>query len=140
MSNADDNRTTELRELLDERGVEWKPIDGEHICFTEWYTHSGAFVYTARESFRSYGDHMLRVETCGLPKACLIATPEQAIAATLGSETCEMETDWDCLYNDIPGAPEDTWAYKCSACEWSFRYDRGIVPNFCPNCGKVVER
>lgn len=66
----------------------------------------------------------------------------QAIAdelnAELGSGTCEMETDWDYLHDGIPDAPEDTWAYVCSACEWSFRYDRGIKPNYCPNCGAKV--
>lgn len=94
-----DNRATDtLRKLLDERGVEWEPIDGKHICFTEWHTHSGAFVYTARESFRSYGDHMLRVETCGLPKSCLIATPEQAIAATLGSGTLTANEVLNAVY------------------------------------------
>lgn len=64
-------------------------------------------------------------------------------AAELGSGTCEMKTDWDYLHDGIPDAPEDTWAYKCSACGWSFRYDRGIKPNFCPNCCarvKAVER
>ena len=58
----------------------------------------------------------------------------------LGNGTCEMETDWDYLHDGIPDAPEDTWAYMCSVCGWSFRYDRGIKPNYCPNCGaKVLE-
>ena len=91
--------TDTLRKQLDERGVEWKPIDGEHIRFTEWCTHGGAFVYTARESFRSYGDHMLRVETCGLPKACLIATPDQVIAATLGNGMLTADDVLNAVYN-----------------------------------------
>lgn len=53
--------------------------------------------------------------------------------------TCEMETDWDYLHDGIPDAPEDTWAYKCSVCEESFRYDRGIMPSYCPNCGRKVK-
>jgi len=57
-----------------------------------------------------------------------------------GGGECEMETDWDYLHDGIPDAPEDTWAYMCSACGWSFRYDRGIKPKHCPNCGrKAVE-
>lgn len=78
--------TGELRRMLDDRGVEWQAIDGDGICFTEWSTHGGAFVYTARESHRRYGDDRLRVETSGIPNACMIVTPEQAIEATLGRE------------------------------------------------------
>ena len=78
--------TDELRRKLTELHVEYETIDGHDICFTEWSTHNGAFVFTARESSRSYGDNMLRVETCGIPKSCMIATPEQAIDATLGPQ------------------------------------------------------
>jgi len=53
--------------------------------------------------------------------------------------TCEMETDWEYLQNCIPSSPEDTWAYRCSTCGWSFRYDRGIKPKFCPECGAKVK-
>jgi rubrerythrin len=70
-------------------------------------------------------------------------TDWQAIADELNRQiggTCEMETDWDYLHDGIPDAPEDTWAYMCSACGWSFRYDRGIKPKHCPNCGKAVKR
>ena len=53
--------------------------------------------------------------------------------------TCKMETDHAEL-EAIASSHEDTWAYKCSACDWSFRYDRGIKLNYCPNCGlKVIE-
>ena len=51
--------------------------------------------------------------------------------------TCKMETDHDEL-EVIAYSHEDTWAYKCNACGWSFRYDRGIKPNYCPNCGARV--
>ena len=60
--------------------------------------------------------------------------------AALGSGECEMETDWDYLHGGITDAPEDTWAYMCSACGWSFRYDIGIKPKHCPNCGRKVKR
>lgn len=65
------------------------------------------------------------------------AEHEQAIAATLGSGTCEMETDHDEL-ELIASSHEDTWGYRCSACGWVFRYDRGIKPDYCPNCGRKV--
>lgn len=58
---------------------------------------------------------------------------------TRAERTCKMETDYDEI-EVIASSPEDTWAYKCSACGWSFRYDRGIKPSYCPICGaKVVE-
>lgn len=57
--------------------------------------------------------------------------------ATLGNGTCEMETDHDEL-ELIASSHEDTWGYRCSACGWVFRYDRGIKPDYCPNCGRKV--
>lgn len=57
----------------------------------------------------------------------------------LGNGTCEMKTSWEIRDElGIADAPEDTWGYRCSVCEWSFRYDRGIRPNYCPNCGAKV--
>lgn len=67
-------------------------------------------------------------------------THDEAVAAwnSRAERTCNMETDHDEL-EVIAYSHEDTWAYKCSVCGWSFRYDRGIKPNYCPNCGcKVV--
>ena len=61
--------------------------------------------------------------------------------ADLGSGTCEMETSWEIRDElGIADAPEDTWGYRCSVCGYSFRYDRGIKPNFCPNCGARVRK
>lgn len=57
----------------------------------------------------------------------------------MNERICKLETDYDEL-EVIAYSPEDTWAYKCSACDLSFRYDRGIKPNYCPICGaKVVD-
>lgn len=58
---------------------------------------------------------------------------------TRAERTCRIEYDeeetervWD--------APEDTWGYRCDACGDTFRYDRGLLPHYCPNCGaKVVD-
>lgn len=53
--------------------------------------------------------------------------------------TCEMETSWEIRDElGITDAPEDTWGYMCSKCGDSFRYDRGIKPNYCPSCGRKV--
>ena len=80
----------------------------------------------------------------GLRKFWCIELTEEGVRlrdAELNSRaerTCKMETDHDEL-EVIAYSHEDTWAYKCSVCGWSFRYDRGIKPNYCPNCGcKVV--
>ena len=34
--------------------------------------------------------------------------------------------------------PEDTFAYRCTRCGGTFRYDRGVKPNYCPICGARV--
>lgn len=72
---------------------------------------------------------------------CEKPTEAEAVEAwnTRAERTCKMETDNDEL-EVIAYSHEDTWAYKCSACDWPFRYDRGIKPSYCPNCGaKVVD-
>ena len=72
--------TERLRELLDERGVEWEAFD-DFEQTTQWSTYNGAFVYWARER-----DGKLLVETTAPTKCSACCTPEQAIAATLGQE------------------------------------------------------
>lgn len=117
---------TELMKMLDEAGVRYTYRNQGRKTYVHWGEPmvNGAM-------FTDGGDWSeLTVEN---------ATPEQAIAATLGAVECEMETDYDELHR-ISDCPEDTWAYKCSACEWPFRYNRGIKPDFCPHCGKAVKR
>lgn len=38
----------------------------------------------------------------------------------------------------IERSPEDTVACHCHSCNDVFRYDRGIVPSYCSNCGAKV--
>lgn len=38
------------------------------------------------------------------------------------------------------GTHEDTAACHCHECDEVFRYDRGIIPNYCPSCGARVVR
>ncbi|MBY4798332.1 hypothetical protein K6V98_08235 [Collinsella sp. AGMB00827] len=40
------------------------------------------------------------------------------------------------LQENISFSPEDTYAYMCDACGCDFRYDRGLSPCYCPNCGR----
>ena len=61
------------------------------------------------------------------------AKHEQAIAATLGSGTCELKhASWD--------DGQCTWGCICSACDARFEHETGIGYNYCPNCGaKVIQ-
>ena len=79
--------TERLRELLDERGVEWEAFDVFEQT-THWSTHNGAFVYWARER-----DGKLLVETTVPTKCSASCTPEQAVEATLGPRTTGETSD-----------------------------------------------
>lgn len=118
--------TERLRALLDERGV-------EHIDPAEWLTYwhdTDGHVWSAMEM--STG--LLSVSTAGVGSL----TPEQAVAATLGPETCRFEQIPEELYDDIECS-------ECGVALWGFHMDiegEGCPtrPRYCPNCGrKVVE-
>ena len=47
-------------------------------------------------------------------------------------------SDLDNLMEGIAFSPEDTVACICDSCGVDWRYDRGIRPNYCPNCGAKV--
>lgn len=108
--------TEVLRRLLDERGVEYEDRDmfGKHVF--HWGVPLQGAMFTDAGEWTE-----LVVEN---------ASPEQAIAATLGTGTCHV-TD-----NGPWGYP-----YVCSACGASFDPDvNGGDFNFCPNCGRRVEQ
>ena len=129
-----DNRTTELLcKLLDKHGIAWKKRRG----YIRWskQTEYGVTHYQAWPCFDGTITLTVRDE--------YELTPEQAIAATLGSE-CHVET---CE----PDEP-DGW-YKCPDCgcvvgywllnddSWTIYMDDYQIPfNACPNCGRRVER
>lgn len=110
-----DNRTTKLlREGLTEHGIEWRSgLEGVTFvgdwCFVEY--ENGKLAATCEP----------------------VLTPEQAIAATLGSGTCELKhASWD--------DGQCTWGCICSACDAHFEHETGIGYNYCPNCGaKVIQ-
>lgn len=71
--------TDELRALLDEHGVEYSAEDGKTVWATRWeFGHSSAL-------FTEYDDGECVFVTSGHTW-----TPEQAIAATLGSDRDEI--------------------------------------------------
>lgn len=130
--------TETLRRMLDERGVEHEDSelidhsDGTMTCYTEWGGNDdgdGANVYV------EYTD--------GTVLRMFDATPEQAIAATLGGGECEDE-------GGIGANGEQ--AFNCSECGCVLSlYDSdgantlctGFVhdyPRFCPACGRSVKR
>lgn len=138
--------TERLRELLDERGVEWTSGDTEvsrNIC-TDFCPDAGVSVSVWEN------DGKLGIDVHTLYRF----TPEQAIAATLGPGTChntqfaEMDEKADkkhrmAIASVLCGGvfPEDEPAeFTCSTCgntaliDWVTLYDI----RFCPFCGAKV--
>lgn len=117
-------QTDRLRELLDERGVEWhEPTMKPN---TTWFPDA----YGINCRVKPWGD-ALCVKRYGL-------TPERAIEATLGMTCRDTESD-----------PTDFCCSECGARMYTETADtytmlagdgRTIIgrPNFCPNCGRKV--
>jgi len=72
---SDSNEKERLRALLDERGVEWRETMSGG---TAWLCNNGDEAVTLRED-------------AGLQQLRAWVTPEQAVEATLGSDTKECE-------------------------------------------------
>ena len=138
--------TEGLRRLLDERGVEWNK--GKLAMLGDEYTQW--WVYERMEGFVAY--------ECDYPLNTLIVrgiTPEQAIAATLGScncsdnctnsertnETCHAdETDtWECVCDQIGryGKRVTIHVMECSECGRTYEHVNGDY-EFCPRCGRRI--
>jgi DNA-directed RNA polymerase subunit RPC12/RpoP len=121
--------TEELRRMLDERGVEYEDRDmfGKHVF------HWGEPLHGAM--FTDGGEWTeLVVEN---------ASPEQAIAATLGvnDATRERQGDAGTCHSTTS---DNAWCFACSECGKSFPRDQlhlahnhGEI-NFCPNCGRRI--
>lgn len=114
--------TDELRRLLDERGVEYEvQREGKLSEAVVWDgpigTKHSAFVSNENLDRRS-GEILY---------ATLFVTPEQAIDATLGLGTCEVEyvSDW--------------MGWHCKACDMLWQGLRDQRPHYCPNCGRKVK-
>ena len=112
--------TERLRQLLDERGVEWEDMSLRPYACTSWRDPDGE-PCTALEGADDIPDGKLSMQA--------LLTPEQAVEATLGRGTCKMEKEYD-------GLARGWW--KCNECG-------GVAPapdkfSYCPYCGrKVVE-
>ena len=110
-----DNRTTELREKLDELGVEHTDASyKQHIPITAWTVDGATFCYV--EGFESTDLHIDN------------ATPEQAISATLGKPKAKSHPY---------GYEPDTGAFDCTRCECGCIND--ISATYCNDCGGEIE-
>lgn len=122
--------TERLRQLLDERGVEYETYHDAALTEVDavfWQDRNGQ-PCSAIGNADDIPESMLSVQ-------CIIS-PEQAVEATLGRGTC----------HDLAVTPDyrDKTEFKCSECgyEYSavggFGCDYGDEPdfNFCPNCGR----
>lgn len=115
--------TDELRRMLDERGVEWMPSVWSAKDETFYKVGEVGFLATELSSGR------MKVSVEGYP------TPEQAIEATLGRGTCEVEESWH--------GESEMVEYYCAACDEYMvvevvKPDGAQPPNYCPNCGRKV--
>ena len=104
-----DNRTTELREKLTERGVEWTAYEKElHLTLkdfydTRWNAHGVRWSYLEINGVATLSP-VGRVE--------IELTPEQAITATLGSEPPKKCST--CQYRYCVGhRPSPSFGYRC---------------------------
>lgn len=120
--------TDELRRLLDERGADYR------VSATGYSIDVGP--YTTAYANRS--DTTLDVSLRQV-------TPEQAIAATLGTETCKVDV---LNTGDCAGYECSEYIMHCNGCGHEFGHvlynEDGDVwmsepPNYCPNCGKRIE-
>ena len=126
--------TDRLRALLDERGVEWWQSANTLGCvFTRWQSPL-------------FGDEVCAMENGkeGLVLLDHFMTPEQAIDATLGRGTCQVDV---LNTGDCAGYECSEYIMHCNACGHEFGHvlynEDGDVwmsepPNYCPNCGKRV--
>lgn len=112
--------TDELRRLLDERGVEWTYGDG-----TVSYASDGHWCHAW-----AYNDGAMCVSMGYF-------TPAQAIDATLGRGTCEVEE----LCFEKGGVIFT--GFRCRSCGMAQAVTGGMAGlsrqwSYCPNCGRRV--
>jgi hypothetical protein len=105
--------TERLRQLLDERGVEWWEVEND----TRWEAYDAEWRATEN------GDGRYLIFDC---QDCIL--PEEAVEATLGRGTCKWEP--------ADFITEGEWWN--TSCGESFTWEPDGTPNYCPNCGRRV--
>lgn len=128
--------TDKLRAMLDSLSVEYfKHEDGEPLRKLEKADEPAT-------SWRMGGASVCAVPIEGSDLFDLWidhCTPEQAIAATLGSGECEYVIEDN--MNETEGMG-DVW-FRCTNCDTTFDYyadDWLMKQNFCPHCGFKVRK
>lgn len=112
--------TDELRRLLDERGVEWEADDRKTYTFTYW----GDWAFTEPLDAKP-GTLGAQCELM-----CIPATPEQAIAATLGEKPRDKTEEW--LLKACNQATHDyVTALKKLVQDWQVLYDERDYGDCC---------
>jgi len=119
--------TSELRRLLDERGIEWWPDRYYKDTNTCW--RIDGFEWRASER----DGKLLIGGTCTKH-----LTPKQAIEATVGRETCKISYERKCSECGTY-ISDNASMYRMSVGDGCFTV-KSRRPNFCPNCGRRVIR
>lgn len=127
--------TEGLRRMLDEYGVEWweDAFSGEHRTVFDGKDGVRYCVYQLGSSL--------------FISSILPVTPEQAIAATLGSSNCTNGERTETCHDE--GDPSDFCCSECGVRMFTNTSDtytmiasdgRTIIkhPNYCPNCGRRI--
>lgn len=133
---SDETATERLRELLDERGEFYK-ISGNRT----WWgrpidAQTGKPINVFHNQAQPMGEDRLLVEL-------QLATPEQAIAATLGRETCHDEDKGGYFVCSECGAHVQlhdigrSYVDKSGKRWYATSHEHGL--NYCPNCGRRIE-
>ena len=121
--------TERLRQLLDERGVEWGGALTDLSRQTHWSTERNWCAFTEWNDAVDIADTLTVYHV----------TPEQAVEATLGRGTCRKVRAWE---DDPRGG--GGWVLVCSECDELLANDgedgEFDGPNYCPNCGRRVEK
>lgn len=128
--NWQGNATDELRRLLDERGVEWRKTP--HYS-SESQDNETVFEGNGIEWYAN--DHMNG--RLGLRALRYNVTPEQAIDATLGRGTCEVE----CFDDGMDEGMDGEW-FAYATATWHLSCGHEVYgserPRYCSVCGKRV--
>ena len=119
--------TEVLRQLLDERGEHYKTSG-----YMTWWgrpvdSRTGEYINVYHNQAQPMGEDRLFVKM-------QLATPDQAVEATLGRVTCKLE--WHGSLADWP----DMECWSCSECGFGWHHSANDEQfSYCPNCGRKVE-
>lgn len=116
--------TERLRQLLDERGEHYKTSGNRTWWGRPVDSRTGEYINVYHNQAQPMGEDRLFVEM-------QLATPEQAVEATLGRGTCKVEGSID--YGEF-----GCWQYDLS-CGCRILWPDSEPPTFCPECGRRVE-